>query len=126
MDHHASGASDISLLTPFLIFIILATPVIILLLMRRANRKEQIKAGKTTTSHESTDGGQEEAFRSYRYDLLRVPMLKMVLRHRAFQFALQLPNAVIFMLVIITGIWGTQLGDKNFATVITWLISGGR
>lgn len=49
-------------------------------------------------------------------------MLKRVLRHRAFQFALQLPNAVIFMLVIITGIWGTQLGDKNFATVITWLI----
>lgn len=47
MDHHASGASDISLLIPFLIFIILATPVIILMLMRRANRKEQINYNKS-------------------------------------------------------------------------------
>ena len=75
-------------------------------------------------NQENADGGelQPPETDGFRYDLLRIPILKKLLKHRAFQFALQLPNALIFLLVIIAGIWGTQLGDKNFATVITWLV----
>ncbi len=116
MDHaHAGGVED-SLLLPYLIFIILVTPLLIGLLAFLARRRKKISANV------DTDGGQPLTEEKYRYDLLKVGWIHRLLKMRGFQFVLQLPNAVIFMLVIAAGIWGTQLGDKNFATVITWLV----
>ncbi len=112
--------TNLALLVPYLIFIILSTPVVILLLMRGASRA-RAKAD-AAARHANTDGGTVEALPAHRYDLLRIPFVKRLLRMRAFQFMTQLPNVIVFGLVIATGIWGTQLGDKNFATVITWLV----
>jgi len=119
MEH---AAADLSILYPFLIFIVLATPAIILLLLRRARRSQTWDSTDSPT--ENADGGEVQSPESdgFRYDLLRIPLINRLMKHRAFQFALQLPNALIFLLVIVAGIWGTQLGDKNFATVITWLV----
>lgn len=114
MEEHAHGAGPGGLLLPYLVFIIVVTPIMVYLLARRARAVE--------ASKEITDGGEELTLESRKYDLLRVPFINRLLKWRGFQFALQLPNALIFALVVVAGIWGTQLGDMNFATVITWLI----
>jgi hypothetical protein len=114
MEEHAHGAGALGLLLPYLIFIIVITPVMVWLLARRAKAVETVR--------QQTDGGAELPLETHKYDLLRVPFINRLLKWRGFQFALQLPNALIFALVIVAGIWGTQLGDMNFATVITWLI----
>ncbi|MHB8168540.1 MAG: 4Fe-4S binding protein [Thermoleophilia bacterium] len=110
--------NDFSLLVPYLIFIIVATPAIILLLMRSASRTR----AKAATRGQNTDGGAAVMAPAHRRDLLRIPAVKRLLKMRAFQFIMQLPNVIVFGLVIAAGIWGTQLGDKNFATVLTWLV----
>ena len=55
-------------------------------------------------------------------DILRFSPLKRLLRWRGFQFAIQLPNVLIYLLVILAGFYGTQSSTQNFATVITWII----
>lgn len=112
-DHHA-GAVAGGFLIPYLIFIIAVTPIMVYWLVRRAKAIE--------TERESADGGEDQAIEPRKYDLLRIPFINRLLKWRGFQFAVQLPNALIFILVVVAGIWGTQLGDKNFATVVTWLI----
>lgn len=107
---------DLNFLVPFLVFIILMTPFLVGLLAFNASRK------KSTRRHDQTDGGQLVEATTHRYDLLGIPWIHRLLKMRGFQFALQLPNALIFLLVIFAGIWGTQIGDMNFATVITWLV----
>ncbi|RJQ42543.1 MAG: 4Fe-4S binding protein [Gaiellales bacterium] len=125
MDHHAHGAApaagggwEFSLLIPYLIIILIVTPLMVWLLARRARKQAELL--------QDIDGGtvleSGAAGTRHRYDLLRLPLVYRLLRHRAFQFAVQLPNALIFALVVAAGIWGTQAGDRNFATVITWLI----
>lgn len=123
MEHHAGGQSELQLLFPYLIAIILLTPVMIAWLWHRAARRANGEAGDVGAVPAEADGGNpviEEG--PAKRDLLRNRFIRKLLKHRAFQFAFQLPNALIILLVIVAGIWGTQLGDKNFATVITWLI----
>lgn len=61
-----------------------------------------------------------------RVDLLRLPVvgpkLERAAKSRRFQFALILPNQIVFWLVIITGVVGVALPNQNFATVITWYL----
>jgi hypothetical protein len=55
-------------------------------------------------------------------DVSRHPLVAKALRSRRFQFALILPNQIIFWLVIISGIFGTLTPGLNFGTAITWYI----
>jgi hypothetical protein len=48
--------------------------------------------------------------------------VKRLAKWRGLQFSLQLPNVLIYLLVIVTGLYGTQQGGANFATVLTWII----
>ena len=57
-----------------------------------------------------------------RLDLLGHPLINRLLRWRGFQFALQLPNVLVYLLVIVAGFYGTQVSTQNFATVVTWII----
>ncbi len=57
-----------------------------------------------------------------RFDLLRFNTVKRVFKSRYFQFTLQLPIVIAFVLVILTGILGSQEPGHNFATVATWTI----
>lgn len=108
---HGHGSGSVSLLIPSLLVMLALTPVLVIALWRRAGKRET----------EVIPAGDDSA-RTWRYELTQSRVLKRLLEWRGFQFALQLPNAVIFALVIVAGIWGTQIGDLNFATVITWLI----
>ncbi|MHB1486878.1 MAG: 4Fe-4S binding protein [Acidimicrobiales bacterium] len=55
-------------------------------------------------------------------DLAAHPRVAQILRSRKFQFALILPNQIIFWLVIVLGLLGTVVPGLNFGTAITWYI----
>lgn len=55
-------------------------------------------------------------------DLLRFGPLRWLIKKRWFQFLTQVPNLVIFYLVIAAGFFGNISPGKNIATVITWSI----
>jgi len=61
-----------------------------------------------------------------RIDLLRLPVvgpwLDRAVKSRPFQFTMILPNQIIFWVVIVTGLVGAALPQRNFATVITWYL----
>ena len=57
-----------------------------------------------------------------RLDLFQCNILRKIFRARPFQFIVQAPNVLIFILVILTGLLGSQIPGKNFATVLTWTI----
>ncbi|HLI44020.1 MAG TPA: 4Fe-4S binding protein [Acidimicrobiales bacterium] len=56
------------------------------------------------------------------WDLAAHPRVARLLRSRKFQFALILPNQIIFWLVIFLGLLGTVVPGLNFGTAITWYI----
>ncbi|CAG4914683.1 4Fe-4S binding protein [Acidithrix sp. C25] len=55
-------------------------------------------------------------------DLSRTKPVKAILKKRWLQFALIVPNQLIFWLVIFSGLIGTVVPGLNFATAITWYI----
>jgi NosR/NirI family nitrous oxide reductase transcriptional regulator len=56
------------------------------------------------------------------WDLTRIPLVASIVRSRKFQFALILPNQIIFWLVILSGLAGTIVPGLNFGTAITWYL----
>src|SRR5487761_873580 len=56
------------------------------------------------------------------WDVAAHPKGGRILRSRKFQFALILPNQLIFWLVIVLGLLGTVVPGLNFGTAITWYI----
>lgn len=60
---------------------------------------------------------------SSRIDLLaRLPWLDRFVRARSFQFLLILPNFLLFYLFILTGIFGTPVGNRNIMIVFVWIL----
>jgi hypothetical protein len=58
-----------------------------------------------------------------RIDLLtRYPLLKSVLKARAFQPVLMLFTLAVFVLAIVTGVFGTPVGSRNFSTIFVWIV----
>ncbi|MCH7706818.1 MAG: 4Fe-4S binding protein [Chloroflexi bacterium] len=57
-----------------------------------------------------------------RTDLLELAPLKGLLKHRAFPFMLILPNLFVFTLVILTGLFGTPVGNANFSIIFVWIV----
>ena len=56
------------------------------------------------------------------WDIAVHPKIARLLRSRRFQFALIVPNQIIFWVVILTGLLGTVIPGLNFGTAITWYI----
>ncbi len=56
-----------------------------------------------------------------RLDILRLPVLGRLLRWRWGRLTLQLPLAAIALLLIIDGLWGSQLASRNTATIGAWV-----
>ena len=56
------------------------------------------------------------------WEVTRFSAVRRLVRHRRFQFALILPNQIIFWLVIISGLAGTVVPGLNFGTAITWYL----
>ena len=57
-----------------------------------------------------------------RFDLLQIPLIRAVLRHRAFQASLILVNTFFFMIVILSGLVGTPVGNSNFSIIFVWIV----
>ncbi|MBI3600288.1 MAG: 4Fe-4S binding protein [Nitrospinae bacterium] len=57
-----------------------------------------------------------------RYDLLKIKILKSLIKIRPFQFTLQILPVFLFALVILSGLFGSQIPGRNLATVLTWTI----
>ncbi|WP_119071373.1 4Fe-4S binding protein [Aggregatilinea lenta] len=58
-----------------------------------------------------------------RIDLLeRAPLLKRLLKARAFQPAMMLATLLVFTLAILAGIAGTPAGSRNFGIVFVWIV----
>lgn len=56
------------------------------------------------------------------WDLAAHPKVARILHDRKFQFALILPNQIIFWMVIFIGVLGTAVPGLNFGTAITWYL----
>lgn len=68
---------------------------------------------------------QPEYFRTVtgkRMDLTNNSFFRWLFHRRWYQFAAQLPNVIIFNIVIIAGLIGVVNPNRNFATVITWYV----
>jgi ferredoxin len=58
-----------------------------------------------------------------RIDLLTaLPALKGILKSRVFQPMLMLGTLLIFVLVILTGLFGTTAGSRSFAIIFVWIV----
>ena len=56
------------------------------------------------------------------WDVTRYPRVAHLVRSRRFQFALILPNQIVFWAVIFLGFVGTAVPGLNFGTAITWYV----
>lgn len=54
--------------------------------------------------------------------LKRLPLLRAVLMSRAFQPALMLVTLFFFALAILSGLFGTPAGSRNFGIVFVWIV----
>lgn len=58
----------------------------------------------------------------WRLDLLRaIPPLKWLVKRRWFQFAVVLPNLLLFLLFLTTGVFGTPVGSRNIIIGLVWI-----
>lgn len=56
------------------------------------------------------------------FDLFeKIPLLKKAVKSRYFQFFLMLPNLFVFYVIIISGLIGTPIGNRNIAIVVLWI-----
>ncbi len=70
--------------------------------------------------------GKRDAFEGIeirrKRDLLSTGFLRRLVTHRAFQFAVILPNLLIFWLVILAGFFGTPVGNMNISITFVWML----
>lgn len=57
-----------------------------------------------------------------RIELTRIPILKRLLRWRGFQPALMLITLFGFVLAVLTGLFGTPVGSRDFAIIFVWIV----
>lgn len=54
--------------------------------------------------------------------LARLPFLQTILKSRAFQPALMLGTLFFFTLALLTGLFGTPAGSRNFGMIFVWIV----
>ena len=69
----------------------------------------------------AAETSHEALIQEHRRDLLTFPILGKVLKWRGFQPSLEIPGVILFLLVIVVGIWGNQEPSQNFATMLVWV-----
>lgn len=67
-------------------------------------------------------GACPEPDEGWRIELTRIPLLKRLLLWRGFQPVLMLLTLFGFVLAIMTGLFGTPVGSKNFSIVFVWIV----
>lgn len=54
-------------------------------------------------------------------NLLDLPVIRKIVRWKYFQPLFQIPNVIVFLGIIVLGIFDTQAGGQNLATIVTWI-----
>ncbi|UCG14251.1 MAG: 4Fe-4S binding protein [Deltaproteobacteria bacterium] len=68
-------------------------------------------------------GSDSEIHRAWRVNLLEaVPLLKRAVKARSFQFLVIVPNLVFFYLFMLSGLWGSPVGNRNIAIIFVWIL----
>ena len=57
-----------------------------------------------------------------RWAISDIPAIKSLLRGRWFQWALTVLTLAVFVIVILTGLFGTPAGNHNFGIIYVWLV----
>lgn len=60
--------------------------------------------------------------RVWKFDLFRIKIIKWLVKLRSFQFIIVWPTLLIFMVIVFTGFYGTQSGNKNFGLLTVWIL----
>ena len=69
----------------------------------------------------AADTSHEAFIDEHRQDLLMFPILGRILKWRGLQPSLEIPGVILFLVVIVVGIWGTQEPSQNLATMLIWV-----
>jgi ferredoxin len=75
---------------------------------------------RSRTRQAPANPGQQTAGR--RIELTKNPLLKRLLQWRGFQPLLMLVTLFGFVLAVMTGLFGTPVGSKNFAIIFVWIV----
>jgi ferredoxin len=59
---------------------------------------------------------------SYKRKKITTPFIKKLIRNRWFTWSLIAVNLAVFLLVIITGLFGVQTGNQNLSIVFVWIL----
>jgi hypothetical protein len=74
------------------------------------------------TAPPSGAANPEASDRGWRVDLLKLlPPLKWLVKQRWFQFAMVLPNLLVFIVFLAAGTFGSPVGNRNIIIVFVWI-----
>lgn len=58
----------------------------------------------------------------WRWELTRLRVVRWAVRERWVTFGAQLFNLAIFVLILVAGLWGTPVGNRNLAILFVWIL----
>ncbi len=61
-------------------------------------------------------------FHREKFDILDISLIRKLVLHRAFQYAVMIPNLLIFWVVILAGFFGSVVGNMNLSIVFVWML----
>jgi hypothetical protein len=69
-------------------------------------------------------GGDKEKdpLGSWSFELTKFRWVRTLLKQRWFQFALILPNAFFFVVIMVAAFFGSPVGNANFAIIFVWIV----
>jgi ferredoxin len=57
-----------------------------------------------------------------KFDLLQIGIINRLLKHRAFQYAAMMVNLFVFWVIILSGFFGSPVGNRNISIVFVWIL----
>ncbi len=77
---------------------------------------------RAVTESEMTDIKNENRVGLFNFDFTRIKILNKIFKSRSFQPALMLLNLTVFAILILAGIYGTPIGNRNAAIIMVWIL----
>ncbi len=57
-----------------------------------------------------------------KFDVMEFNIIRRLIKHTAFQFILILLNLLVFWVIILAGLFGSQVGNKNISIIFVWIV----
>ncbi|MBT3239520.1 MAG: 4Fe-4S binding protein [Chloroflexi bacterium] len=68
------------------------------------------------------DNKEKDPVPSWSFELTKFKWVRTLLKQRWFQFALMLPNAFFFVVILVAAFFGSPIGNANFAIIFVWIV----